>query len=85
MRSEGYQNIILQWDAVPVLDAGGLNAFLRFSETLSEGKQLIITDLPFQPLKTLARAKVHPIEGRLSFYGSLAQAIEATMAQRGIK
>ncbi|ASY79631.1 C4-dicarboxylic acid transporter DauA [Pectobacterium polaris] len=78
VRSEGYQNIILQWDAVPVLDAGGLNAFLRFSETLPEGKQLIITDIPFQPLKTLARAKVHPIEGRLSFYGSLAQAIEAT-------
>nr|WP_113865276.1 C4-dicarboxylic acid transporter DauA [Brenneria salicis]NMN91813.1 SulP family sulfate permease [Brenneria salicis ATCC 15712 = DSM 30166]RBP65880.1 SulP family sulfate permease [Brenneria salicis ATCC 15712 = DSM 30166]RLM31909.1 C4-dicarboxylic acid transporter DauA [Brenneria salicis ATCC 15712 = DSM 30166] len=76
-RSEAYQTIILQWDAVPVLDAGGLNAFLRFSEMLPAGKRLIITDIPFQPLKTLARANVHPIEGRLSFYGSLSQALEA--------
>ncbi|WP_409308689.1 C4-dicarboxylic acid transporter DauA [Pectobacterium sp. B1J-3] len=76
-RSEDYQTIVLQWDAVPVLDAGGLNAFLRFTETLPEDKQLIITDIPFQPLKTLARANVHPIEGRLSFYGSLSQALNA--------
>lgn len=76
-RSRDYQTIILQWDAVPVLDAGGLNALLRFSEALPEGKHLIITDIPFQPLKTLARANVHPIDGRLSFYGSLAQALDA--------
>ncbi|MEC5341448.1 C4-dicarboxylic acid transporter DauA [Brenneria populi] len=76
-RSQGYQTIILQWDAVPVLDAGGLNALLRFSDALPEGKHLIITDIPFQPLKTLARANVHPIDGRLSFYGSLAQALDA--------
>ncbi|EHD21220.1 MULTISPECIES: C4-dicarboxylic acid transporter DauA [Brenneria] len=77
-RSQDYQTIILQWDAVPVLDAGGLNALLRFSDTLPAGKHLIITDIPFQPLKTLARANVHPIAGRLSFYASLAQALEAT-------
>ncbi|MCL2896780.1 C4-dicarboxylic acid transporter DauA [Brenneria tiliae] len=77
-RSQDYQTIILQWDAVPVLDAGGLNALLRFSDTLPAGKHLIITDIPFQPLKTLARANVHPIAGRLSFYGSLAQALEVT-------
>ncbi|MFC3395479.1 C4-dicarboxylic acid transporter DauA [Brenneria rubrifaciens] len=76
-RSEAYQTIILQWDAVPVLDAGGLNAFLRFSETLPPGKRLIVTDIPFQPLKTLARANVYPIEGRLSFYGSLSLALKA--------
>ncbi|MEC5320346.1 C4-dicarboxylic acid transporter DauA [Brenneria populi subsp. brevivirga] len=75
-RSQEYQTIILQWDAVPVLDAGGLNALLRFSDALPEGKHLIITDIPFQPLKTLARANVHPIDGRLSFYGSLAQALD---------
>ena len=77
-RSESYHTIILQWDAVPVLDAGGLNAFLRFSDALPKGKQLIITDIPFQPLKTLARANIHPIEGRRTFYPALAQALEAT-------
>ncbi|KAA9001966.1 C4-dicarboxylic acid transporter DauA [Affinibrenneria salicis] len=77
-RSEDYQTIVLQWDAVPVLDAGGLNAFLRFTDVLPASKRLIITDIPFQPLKTLARANVNPIEGRLSFYPTLAQALEET-------
>lgn len=80
-RSEHYQTIILQWDAVPVLDAGGLNAFLRFTEALNEHQQLVITDIPFQPLKTLARARVKPIEGKLSFYGSLPEALEALHAK----
>ncbi|QTF08475.1 C4-dicarboxylic acid transporter DauA [Brenneria izadpanahii] len=84
-RSEDYQTIILQWDAVPVLDAGGLNALLRFSDALPQGKQLIITDIPFQPLKTLARANVHPIEGRLSFYGSLSQALDAIGETKSLK
>ncbi|MCW6545311.1 C4-dicarboxylic acid transporter DauA [Yersinia ruckeri] len=75
--SEERQTIILQWDAVPVLDVGGLNAFLRFVEALPEGRELIITDTPFQPLKTLARARVKPILGKLSFYGSLPEALDA--------
>ncbi len=68
--------IILQWDAVPVLDAGGLQAFLNFSQNLAAGKRLVITDIPFQPLKTLARANVHPVAGRLAFYSTLEQALE---------
>lgn len=76
-RCENYHTIILQWDAVPVLDAGGLNAFLRFTEALTEQQQLIITDIPFQPLKTLARARVMPISGKLSFYNSLPEALAA--------
>ncbi|WP_213994177.1 C4-dicarboxylic acid transporter DauA [Sodalis sp. dw_96] len=72
--------IVLQWDAVPVLDAGGLQAFVRFSEHLPAGKQLIVTDVPFQPLKTLARAHIHPIEGRLAFYPTLPQALQELAA-----
>ncbi len=79
-RSENYQTIILQWDAVPILDAGGLDAFLRFSDALPADKQLLITDIPFQPLKTLAHANVHPIAGRSTFYPTLAQALEATQS-----
>ncbi|MGK4333169.1 C4-dicarboxylic acid transporter DauA [Lonsdalea quercina] len=78
VHSKEYQTIILQWDAVPVLDAGGLNALLRFSELLPPEKRLVITDIPFQPLKTLARANVVPIENRLAFYSTLEQALEAT-------
>ena len=77
VHAKDYQTIVLQWDAVPVLDAGGLNALQRFTEVLPEGKQLVITDIPFQPLKTLARAQVQPIEGRLSFYATLPEALNA--------
>ncbi|MFI8418363.1 C4-dicarboxylic acid transporter DauA [Serratia sp. NPDC078593] len=75
VRSENYPIIVLQWDAVPVLDAGGLNALQRFIDALPAGKQLVITDIPFQPLKTLARAHVQPIVGRLSFYATLSEAL----------
>lgn len=76
-RSASYQTIILQWSAVPVLDAGGLSAFQRLVELLPEGKMLLITDIPYQPLKTLARAQVSPIEGKLGFYSTLPEAIAA--------
>ncbi len=77
VRSESYDVIVLQWDAVPVLDAGGLDALQRFIEALLPGKQLVITDMPFQPLKTLARARVQPIEGKLHFYATLPEALTA--------
>jgi len=81
LRSEGYHTIVLQWDAVPVLDAGGLNALQRYIDTLPAGKQLAITDIPFQPLKTLARARIQPIEGKLHFYPTLPEALTALSAQ----
>lgn len=80
-RSKDYQTVVLQWDAVPVLDAGGLNALRRFLEILPADKQLVITDIPFQPLKTLARARIQPIAGRLSFYATLPEALRAQDAQ----
>lgn len=77
-RAQPYPTIILQWDAVSVLDAGGLNAFRHFVELLPPEKRLIITDIPFQPLKTLARANVTPIANRLVFYATLEQALAET-------
>ncbi|MGL5666359.1 MAG: C4-dicarboxylic acid transporter DauA, partial [Shewanella sp.] len=37
--------------------------------------KLIIADLQFQPIRTLARAKVQPIEGVLKFYPTLREAL----------
>ncbi|WP_406705485.1 STAS domain-containing protein [Sodalis sp.] len=68
--------LILQWDAVPVLDAGGLQAFMQFCNKLPVGQHVLVTDIPFQPLKTLARANVMPIADRLSFCSTLPQALE---------
>ena len=81
LRSENYHTVVLQWDAVPVLDAGGLHALQRYIDTLHAGKQLVITDIPFQPLKTLARARMQPIEGKLHFYPTLPEALAALAAQ----
>ncbi|WP_340610314.1 C4-dicarboxylic acid transporter DauA [Xenorhabdus bharatensis] len=76
-KSVEYQNIIMQWDAVPVLDAGGLHAFQSFVREMAKAsKQVVVCDIPFQPLKTLARAKVTPITGQLSFYATLPKALK---------
>lgn len=74
--SDQYQTIILDWDHVTLLDAGGLQAFTRFMEDLNEGQRVMICHIPFQPLKTLARAKIQPIEGRLDFYASRSEVFE---------
>ena len=46
----------------------GLDAFQRFVQRLPEGCELRVSNLEFQPLRTMARAGVQPIPGRLSFY-----------------
>jgi SulP family sulfate permease len=67
-RIAGKRIVVLKWDAVPVLDAGGLDAFQRFVKRLPEGCELRVSNLEFQPLRTMARAGVQPIPGRLAFY-----------------
>ena len=65
---EGKRIVILKWDAVPVLDAGGLDAFQRFVKRLPEGCELRVCNVEFQPLRTMARAGIQPIPGRLAFF-----------------
>lgn len=73
----GQRGLVLYMDAVPLLDAGGLNAFLRFVEDAKTlGFELVIADLQFQPLRTLARAGVEPIEQQLRFTPTMTEAIE---------
>ncbi|HFK2692777.1 TPA: C4-dicarboxylic acid transporter DauA [Kluyvera ascorbata] len=67
-RVEGKRIVVLKWDAVPVLDAGGLDAFQRFVKKLPEGCELRVSNLEFQPLRTMARAGIQPIPGRLTFF-----------------
>ena len=71
----GYQHIVLQWNTVPLLDAGGLNALIHFIDELPENVQLSICELQFQPLKTLARAKIVPIANKLNFYPTLDESL----------
>lgn len=67
---------ILYMDGVTLLDAGGVAAMNKLvTYCAREGKQVIIADLQFQPLRTLARAKIEPIPGVTSFYPTLNAAI----------
>ncbi|PKQ73477.1 transporter [Aeromonas sobria] len=74
---KGHQVLVLQMEAVSILDAGGLSAFLQFGKQMAKaGVELRVAELQFQPLKTLARAKVRPQPGKLEFYGSLEEALK---------
>ncbi|GAB58768.1 C4-dicarboxylic acid transporter DauA [Rheinheimera nanhaiensis] len=71
------KGIVLYMDGVPLLDAGGLAALNKLiSKCQKNNTELMIADLQFQPLKTLARAGVKPITGVLSFYPTLREALE---------
>lgn len=72
------RGMVLYMDGVTVLDAGGLAALNKLiSKSAANHTELIIADLQFQPLRTLARAGVQPIAGRLHFYPSLKEALQA--------
>src|SRR5690606_6423940 len=50
---EGKQGIVLDLDAVPILDAGGLAAFTKFVDScLAKGVRVLVANVQFQPLKT---------------------------------
>uniref|UniRef100_UPI004047FD5F C4-dicarboxylic acid transporter DauA n=1 Tax=Rheinheimera sp. TaxID=1869214 RepID=UPI004047FD5F len=71
------KGIVLYMDGVPLLDAGGLAALNKLvSKCQKNNTELMIADLQFQPLKTLARAGVQPIAAVLSFYPTLREALE---------
>lgn len=70
------RGVVLYMDAVPVLDAGGLSALNRFIDVCrKQGTEVVIADLQFQPLKTMARSGMTPIEHSLSFHSTLKEAL----------
>ncbi|KKO50170.1 transporter [Arsukibacterium sp. MJ3] len=75
------RGIVLYMDGVTVLDAGGLAALDKLiGKSAKNHTELIIADLQFQPLRSLARAGVKPLPGVLRFYPSLKAALEALAA-----
>jgi SulP family sulfate permease len=68
--------LILYMDGVTVLDAGGLSALNKLIATCEQdGTQIVIADLQFQPLRTLARAGVAPVAGVSRYTSSLEEAL----------
>ena len=75
--SEQSRGLVLYMDGVPLLDAGGLAALNKLiSKCQKDRTELVIADLQFQPLKTLAKAGVQPIPGNLRFYPTLREALD---------
>ncbi len=77
------RGVILYMEAVPLLDAGGLSALVKFVDSCRRNHtQVFFTELQFQPLKTLARARIQPIENLSAYYANLDDAIAMTHATR---
>ncbi|KEI71980.1 C4-dicarboxylic acid transporter DauA [Endozoicomonas elysicola] len=75
--SQNKSTIVLQMENVYLLDAGGLSALTRLIEQFRKHHtRLLISDLQFQPLRTLARAGVKPVDGVVKFFGSLNDALQ---------
>ncbi|WP_372987302.1 C4-dicarboxylic acid transporter DauA [Marinobacter sp.] len=78
------RGFVLYMDGVTILDAGGLSALTKLIDTCRDsGSQVVIADLQFQPLKTLARAGIKPEEGVSRFYPTLDAALAAVRAEKG--
>lgn len=74
---DGVRGLVLYMDGVPLLDAGGLAALEHFIDHCRRQQvELVIADLQFQPLRALARAGMTPVEGRLRFSPTLAEALQ---------
>ncbi len=73
---ESKQHIVLYLDGVPILDAGGLAALNKLISKCSKtDTRIYLTDLQYQPLKTLARAGIRPIPGVSSYFSTLPEAL----------
>ncbi|MFT6914679.1 MAG: SulP family sulfate permease [Motiliproteus sp.] len=74
--AKGKRGIILYMDGVTILDVGGLSAMQKLMDAWGDqGIQVVVADLQFQPLRTVARAKIQPQPGRLLFSSTLAAAL----------
>ena len=70
------RGLILMLDGVSVLDAGGLAGFERFCKEMKQRQiRLIIAEIQFQPLRTLAKANFHAIPRKIEFTSSLEEAV----------
>lgn len=76
MAHDACKGMILMLDGVSVLDAGGLAGFERFCKEMKLRQiRLIIAEIQFQPLRTLAKANFHAIPRKIEFTSSLEEAV----------
>jgi SulP family sulfate permease len=69
------KGIIIQMDAVTILDSGGLSALRRFvASAHNQGVAVYLSELQFQPLRTLARYGLDKFDANFQLFASLEEA-----------
>ena len=72
------KGIVIQMDAVTILDTGGLSALRRFvNYAQANGVEVYLSELQFQPLRTLARYGLSNFGEHFQLFASLEEAQEA--------
>lgn len=75
--SSNAKGLIISMEGVQMLDAGGLAAMSKLVDKCQHEKiQILFSDWQLQPLSTLARAKIEPIQGVTQFYSTLRLALQ---------
>ncbi|WP_049721207.1 C4-dicarboxylic acid transporter DauA [Gilvimarinus polysaccharolyticus] len=75
--------VILTMESVPILDAGGLSALSKLMTAQCDaGVKVFMCEWQFQPLKTLAKAKLTPDGDIVRFFDSLENAEAAAKASK---
>jgi predicted transporter len=65
------RHIVLQCDAVTVLDAGGIHALTRFVQHMLPHQQLYLCNMQFQPLRMLVKSNSSPDIQKINFAADL--------------
>jgi len=77
------RGILLCMESMTLLDAGGLTAFNRFRKAMAaQDTSVWVTDLQFQPLRTLAKAGVKSVRDPREFFSSLEEAVNTLHGSR---
>ena len=78
------KHIVLQCDAVTVLDTGGIHALTRFVQHMLPHQQLYMCNMQFQPLRTIVKSGSLPEIKQINFTADLAEALNKIREFEGI-
>ena len=74
---EGAKGVILHFDAVNMLDAGGYHCFSQFCNDMTKrNTKLIIAEVNYQPLRIMVKSRFPETHPKILFTKSLPEAIE---------
>lgn len=79
------KHIVLQCDAVTVLDTGGIHALTRFVQHMLPHQQLYMCNMQFQPLRTIVKSGSLPEIKQINFTADLAEALNKIREFEGIE